>query len=133
MAAVGLPTAIRAVAGSGGAETTSLPTMFAAGLLLPFGAALPPLPAAALNKTSSSRLRSLVPVGIGLLMVAAVAVARIAPIPLGRATLLILIAVLATTLLPVEPYDGARLGKTGGRIATVGLAVIAMLQTVDWI
>lgn len=128
--AVALPSAIRAATGRAGKEATPVPILLGSALLAPFGIALPPLPTA---RHGSGPWRAVALVGVGGLVMLALLVARLAPVPLERATMLVLVAVLTTMLLPMEPYDGSRLGKVGSGLATIGLAGIATLLALNWI
>lgn len=127
IAAVILPTAIRSLGVTRTRERTPLPMFLASVVAAPFGAVLPPLPAASEN---GSWQRSVAPAVVGLLVIAAVVVAVTGGVPLERATLAALAAVLATTLLPLPPYDGSRFDGVSSGIATLGLAVLTVLFAV---
>jgi hypothetical protein len=49
-------------------------------------------------------------------------------VPVSRAVMAIAISTLGSLLVPIEPSDGAYLGKKAGLAATIALAALTALQ-----
>lgn len=126
-AAVALPSMIRAMGNSASAEVTPAPILVATAVLVPFGAALPPLAGARGSANVSRWKAAAAPAAIAVLALVAVGVSLVASVPLERATLTALVAILTTTLLPTPPYDGAKLTGWRSQLATIGMGLIAVL------
>lgn len=128
VAAATLPTAFRRLRPLTENERVPLAMLATSALLMPLGVAVPPLP----GGTAKSKA-TLAPIALGCLVLAAASTGFIAPIPLAHTTLLTLVAVLTTTLLPLPPYDGSQLGPIPSRLATVGLGILTIASVVGWL
>lgn len=128
LAAALLPGIMRSLWAPRTQEQTPATAVLVSALLVPVGITLPPLSGAASRQKAFAA-----PLTIGALAAVAGIVAGFASVPLERATLMALVAVLTTTLLPLSPYDGSQLSGWPSRLATLAMGVLTALFVVNWL
>jgi cellulose synthase operon protein C len=95
---------------------------------LPFGAAWAPLPVTASDK-AASRVYAAAPVMLGLVALVLFLEGVLLHVPISASLAIAAIVMAASTLLPIAPLDGARLGAKGllTGVGAIGGAVLVLV------